>query len=52
MNILSAVALALSLPASAVELSLAPASALWLEGDSTLHPYASTSTALAVAFRL
>lgn len=39
-------------PASAVELSLAPSSVLWLEGDSTLHPYSSTSTALTVALAL
>jgi polyisoprenoid-binding protein YceI len=52
MNILSAALLLLALPASAVELSLAPSSTLWIEGDSTLHPYSSTSTALAVAFSL
>lgn len=52
MNTLSALLLLLALPASAVELSLAPSSRLWLEGDSTLHPFSSTSTALAVAFAL
>jgi polyisoprenoid-binding protein YceI len=52
MNTLSAALLLLALPASAVELSLAPSSRLWLEGDSTLHPYSSTSAALAVSFSL
>lgn len=50
MNTLSALLLLLALPASAVELSLAPSSRLWLEGDSTLHPYSSTSTAVFAAF--
>jgi len=30
-------------------LALLPNSVLWLEGDSTLHPYSSTTTALSIA---
>lgn len=52
MNILSAALLLLALPSAAVELTLAPSSMLWLEGDSTLHPYSSSSTALSVALAL
>lgn len=52
MNILSSALLLLALPAAAVELTLAPSSVLWIEGDSTLHPYSSTSTAVAAALAL
>lgn len=52
MNALSAALLFLAIPAAAVELGLAPSSKLWLEGYSTLHPYSSTSTAVAVSFSL
>jgi polyisoprenoid-binding protein YceI len=34
--------------AAAAPLELQPGSRVWLEGDSTLHPFASTSTALRV----
>ncbi len=36
----------LAATAHATSLQLAPSSRLWLEGDSTLHPYSSTATAL------
>ncbi len=52
MNTLSAALLLLALPASAVELTLAPSSVLWLEGDSSLHPFSSTSTAVAASLSL
>lgn len=35
-------------PAIAAELALKPGSRLWLEGDSTLHAYASTATMVQV----
>lgn len=44
--------LLLALPAAAAQLSLAPSSRLWLEGDSSLHPFSSTATALLVSFTL
>jgi polyisoprenoid-binding protein YceI len=44
--------LVLALPAAAAELILSPSSKLWLEGDSTLHPFSSTATALSVSFLL
>lgn len=44
--------LLLALPAAAAELALAPSSRLWLEGDSSLHPYSSTAAVLNLAFTL
>ncbi|MBI4424617.1 MAG: YceI family protein [Elusimicrobia bacterium] len=41
-----AVALAAADLALAASASLAPGSRLWLEGDSSLHPYSSTATAM------
>lgn len=32
-----------------IALTLLPESVLWLEGDSTLHPYSSTTTVMSVA---
>lgn len=52
MKILSAALLFLALPAAAVELTVAPSSKLWLEGDSTLHPFSSTSTAVSATLTL
>ncbi|MDX6771189.1 MAG: YceI family protein [Elusimicrobiota bacterium] len=42
--------LLLALPAAASEVTLSPSSRLWLEGDSTLHPYSSTATAFTADF--
>lgn len=39
-------------PASGASLSLGPSSRLWLEGDSTLHPYSSTATVLSLSARV
>ncbi len=41
-------ALLLAAPAAAAKVQLGAGSSLWLEGDSTLHTFASTATALAV----
>lgn len=42
--------LLLALPAAASEVKLSPASRLWLEGDSSLHAYTSSATALTADF--
>ena len=48
----AAALLLLSLPGSgrAQTLTLGPGSRLWLEGDSTLHPFSSTATRLTASF--
>lgn len=45
-------ALLLSAAAAAYEAKLAPASTLWIEGDSTLHAFASTASALSMTLKL
>jgi len=47
-TLLAGVLIVLATTARAGSLVLAPESRLWLEGDSTLHPYKSTATQLAV----
>ena len=50
--IILAVATLLSRPAAAYEARLSSSSVLWLEGDSTLHPYSSTATVLEATLTL
>ena len=49
LRVFTVVWLALAAPAFAGEVALGPGSVLWLEGDSTLHAYSSTATAMEVS---